>query len=77
MNLVLLQGMLTQLRAIFDLIVQFQNTQEGMYHTALDELRARQRLDDLAKQRTQQVRVFLPGPPREGDKGVDCPGARI
>ena len=47
--------MLTQLRAIFDLIVQFQNTQESMYHTALDELRARQRLDELAKQRTKQV----------------------
>ena len=55
------KGMLTQLRAIFDLIVQFQSTQESMYHTALDELRARQRLDELAKERTDKVsvRTFL------------------
>eukprot|EP00795_Rhopilema_esculentum_P016861 gene16861-8336_t len=46
------QGMLTQLRAIFDLIVQFQNTQEMMYNTALEELRARQRLEELIKSRT-------------------------
>ncbi len=47
--------MLTQLRAIFDLIIQFQSTQENMYNSALDELRARQRLDKLAEKRTDKV----------------------
>ena len=51
--------MLTQLRAIFDLIIQFQSTQESMYNAALEELKARQRLDDLAKQRTDKVTKHL------------------
>eukprot|EP00794_Sanderia_malayensis_P011322 gene11322-12508_t len=48
------RAMLTQLRAIFDLIIQFQGTQESMYNSALDELRARQRIDKLAEKRTDQ-----------------------
>ena len=48
--------MLTQLRAIFDLIIQFQNTQESMYTAAIAELEARQALERKAAKKTGEVR---------------------
>ena len=47
--------MLTQLRAIFDLIIQFQTTQENMYNAAVAELEARQTLERKSKQKTAEV----------------------
>ena len=47
--------MLAQLRAIFDLIIQFQTTQENMYNAAVAELEARQALEWKAKQKTADV----------------------
>ena len=48
--------MLTQLRAIFDLTIQFQNTQENMYTAAIAELEARQALERKAAKKTGEVR---------------------
>ena len=48
--------MLTQLRAIFDLIIQFQTTQENMYSAAIAELEARQALEKKAMKKTEEVR---------------------
>jgi len=47
--------MLTQLRAIFDLIIQFQSTQENMYASAMAELEARQILEKKAEKKTADV----------------------
>lgn len=46
------QAMLTQLRAIFDLIIQFQTTQESMYAAAVEELEARKHLERKASVKT-------------------------
>ena len=46
------QAMLTQLRAIFDLIIQFQSTQESMYAAAVEELEARKHLERKASIKT-------------------------
>jgi len=48
------RAMLTQLRAIFDLIIQFQTTQENMYAAAICELEARQALEKKADQKTSE-----------------------
>eukprot|EP00111_Clytia_hemisphaerica_P012572 TCONS_00036953-protein len=48
------RAMLTQLRAIFDLIIQFQSTQENMYASAMAELEARQALEKKAEQKTAE-----------------------
>ena len=53
---IIFKEMLTQLRAIFDLIIQFQTTQAGMFAEFLDELNARQRVDKMAEARTKEVR---------------------
>lgn len=50
--------MLTQLRAIFDLIIQFQSTQENMYASAMAELEARQDLEKKAEKKTSDVSYF-------------------
>lgn len=47
--------MLTQLRAIFDLIIQFQTTQENMYNAATAELEARQEIEKKAQRKTEEV----------------------
>eukprot|EP00057_Strongylocentrotus_purpuratus_P005521 XP_003731157.2 PREDICTED: LOW QUALITY PROTEIN: gamma-tubulin complex component 3 [Strongylocentrotus purpuratus] len=46
--------LLTQLRAIFDLIIKFQNTQEAMYTNALEELNRRLAITKAIKARTGQ-----------------------
>ncbi|XP_065644166.1 gamma-tubulin complex component 3 homolog isoform X3 [Hydra vulgaris] len=46
------RAMLTQLRAIFDLIIQFQTTQEAMYTAALTELGAREEFEKRIQQKT-------------------------
>ena len=53
-----LQAMLSQLRAIFDLIIQFQTTQENMYAAAVAELEARQDLEKKAEKKTADVSSF-------------------
>lgn len=49
--------MLTQLRTIFDLIIQFQNAQESFFSAATTELQSRQRLGKAVEQRTDEVSV--------------------
>ena len=48
--------MLTQLRAIFDLIIQFQNAQESFFSAATTELQLRHRLEKAVELRTDEVR---------------------
>lgn len=48
------RAMLTQLRAIFDLIIQFQTTQENMYNAATAELEARQEIEKKAQRKTEE-----------------------
>ncbi|CAH1785133.1 unnamed protein product [Owenia fusiformis] len=48
------RGILTQLRVIFDLIVQFQQIQDAMYQTAEDERLARQAFQDHQKSRSEK-----------------------
>ena len=48
--------MLTQLRTIFDLIIQFQNAQESFFSAATAELQSRQRLEKAVELRTDEVR---------------------
>ena len=51
--------MLTQLRAIFDLIIQFQNAQESFFSAATTELQTRQRLQKTIEKRTDEVSEAL------------------
>lgn len=46
--------MLTQLRTIFDLIIQFQNAQESFFCAATTELQSRQRLEKAVEHRTDE-----------------------
>jgi len=54
-HLFLYQDMLTQLRAIFDLIVQFENAQSNLYTAAEEEVRNRQQLRDAVNKKTDKV----------------------
>jgi gamma-tubulin complex component 3 len=47
-------GILTQLRTIFDLIINFQVIQENMYHAAKEELIARQRFEEAKTRNTEK-----------------------
>lgn len=47
--------MLTQLRAIFDLIVQFENAQSNLYAAAEEEVRNRQQLRNAVNKKTDKV----------------------
>ena len=51
--------MLTQLRAIFDLIIQFQNAQESFFSAATRELQSRQALEKAVEMRTDEVCVLI------------------
>ncbi|XP_053403084.1 gamma-tubulin complex component 3-like [Mercenaria mercenaria] len=53
------QGILTQLRTIFDLIIDFQQAQDSFYQMAQQELMARQHFIKMQKQRTNQSSVIL------------------
>ncbi|XP_052801228.1 gamma-tubulin complex component 3 homolog isoform X1 [Mya arenaria] len=48
------RGILTQLRTIFDLIIDFQQAQDAFYETAQHELLARQHYAKLQRQRTSE-----------------------
>lgn len=50
-----LQDILTQLRTIFDLIIDFQTAQSEFYEEANDELQARQHYEKLQQMRSQKV----------------------
>ena len=52
------QKMLTQLRAIFDLIIQFQNAQESFFSAATRELQSRQALEKAVETRADEVCVL-------------------
>lgn len=52
------QDILTQLRTIFDLIIDFQTAQSEFYEEANDELQARQHYEKLQQVRTQKVSVY-------------------
>lgn len=45
------EELLTQLRALFDRILEFQSAQESMYHSALEELHQRLKYAELKKER--------------------------
>nr|XP_033803946.1 gamma-tubulin complex component 3 isoform X2 [Geotrypetes seraphini] len=45
------RAMLNQLRAVFDQIIEFQNAQDTMYRTALEELQLRLEFEERKKQR--------------------------
>ena len=55
--IILPQQMLTQLRTIFDLIIQFQNAQETFFSAATTELQSRQRLEKVVEVRTDEVSI--------------------
>ena len=54
-----LQEILTQLRTIFDLIIQFETAQDSFYQAANEELESRNHFDQQRKQRTEQVHPLL------------------
>lgn len=53
--------MLTQLRAIFDLIVQFENAQANLYAAAEEEVHNRQQLKESVNKKTDKVKQTLQG----------------
>jgi len=53
------QEILTQLRTIFDLIINFQKIQHNMYCAAKDELEARQNYDISKISSEERVRLSL------------------
>lgn len=54
MYLLSFQGILTQLRTMFDLIIQFQTIQDRMYTAAEEELGLRNAFADRKKVRTER-----------------------
>ncbi|KAG9492247.1 hypothetical protein GDO78_000653 [Eleutherodactylus coqui] len=48
------RAMLNQLRAVFDQIIEFQNAQEVMYRSALEELQRRLQFEERKKQRDSE-----------------------
>ncbi|XP_033096143.1 gamma-tubulin complex component 3 homolog [Anneissia japonica] len=60
--------LLTQLRAIFDLIIQYQTAQEAMYKTALEELEAREEVRKVIDTRTQEGNWGLTAQEEESEK---------
>jgi hypothetical protein len=55
-----LQGtILTQLRTIFDLIIQFQSIQDSMYQIANDEIKARASFEQKTSTKTDKVCGFV------------------
>ena len=59
--MILPQQMLTQLRTIFDLIIQFQNAQESFFSAATTELQSRQTLEKAVEHRTDEVSMIVFG----------------
>ena len=55
LTLSLFQAILTQLRTIFDLIIQFQQIQENMYTATSEELAARKCYQDKVQRNQKQV----------------------
>ncbi|KAK3602160.1 hypothetical protein CHS0354_029166 [Potamilus streckersoni] len=53
-------GILTQLRTIFDLIIEFQTAQDDFYQAATKELMARLHYKKLQETRTTEVGIFYP-----------------
>lgn len=58
---VLLQSLLNQLRAVFDQIIEFQNAQDTLYRSALEELQLRVQYEDSKRQREQEVQKSKKG----------------
>ena len=56
-----LQEILTQLRTIFDLIINFHTIQDNMYRAAKDELEARQNYDASKMTSEERVRSYSAG----------------
>jgi gamma-tubulin complex component 3 len=54
-RMVFMQEILTQLRTIFDLIINFQSIQEAMYRAAKEELSARQSYEQSKIRNTEKV----------------------
>lgn len=51
------QALLNQLRAVFDQIIELQNTQDAIYRDALEELQRRLQFEEKKKQR--EIEVWL------------------
>lgn len=49
------QALLNQLRAVFDQIIELQNTQDAIYRAALEELQRRLRFEEKKQQRGAEV----------------------
>lgn len=49
------QSLLNQLRAIFDQIIEFQNAQDSLYRSALEELSLRLQYEEKKQQREEEV----------------------
>ncbi|XP_030636105.1 gamma-tubulin complex component 3 [Chanos chanos] len=48
------RSLLNQLRAVFDQIIEFQNAQEALYRSALEELQLRLQFEDKKRQRQEE-----------------------
>lgn len=51
------QALLNQLRAVFDQIIELQNTQDAIYRAALEELQRRLQFEEKKKQ--HEIEVWL------------------
>lgn len=49
------QALLNQLRAVFDQIIELQNTQDAIYRAALEELQRRLQFEEKKQQRGAEV----------------------
>lgn len=56
-----LQALLNQLRAVFDQIIELQNTQDAIYRAALEELQKRLQFEEKKKQREIEVWFYTGG----------------
>ncbi|KAF6085133.1 tubulin gamma complex associated protein 3 [Phyllostomus discolor] len=54
--------LLNQLRAVFDQIIELQNTQDAIYRAALEELQRRLQFEEKKKQRETEKQECLPHP---------------
>ncbi|GAA6068337.1 gamma-tubulin complex component 3, partial [Tachysurus ichikawai] len=54
LSLSLSQSLLNQLRAVFDQIIEFQNAQNTLYRSALEELQLRVQYEDSKRRREEE-----------------------
>lgn len=67
----LAQSLLNQLRAIFDQIIEFQNAQDSLYRSALEELSLRLQYEEKKQQREEEVRS------RDAEEQIELSGPQM